>query len=82
MSYARVLCVGLVGTAEHVVEVEADLAPGLPGVVITGLPDTALHEARDASARPSHPSATLDRRAQVRLRARNYEGEVMPYSAP
>ncbi|MFG1828971.1 YifB family Mg chelatase-like AAA ATPase [Micromonospora chersina] len=47
MSYAKVLCVGLVGMSGHVVEVEADLAPGLPGVVISGLPDTALHEARD-----------------------------------
>ncbi|KAB1911907.1 YifB family Mg chelatase-like AAA ATPase [Micromonospora sp. AMSO31t] len=47
MSYAKVLCVGLVGMAGHVVEVEADLAPGLPGVAISGLPDTALHEARD-----------------------------------
>ncbi|WP_433296946.1 YifB family Mg chelatase-like AAA ATPase [Actinoplanes sp. CA-030573] len=47
MSYARVLCVGLVGVSGHLVEVEADLAPGLPAVVLTGLPDTALHEARD-----------------------------------
>jgi magnesium chelatase family protein len=47
MSYARVLCVGLVGMAGHVVEVEADLSPGLPGVVLTGLPDAALHGARD-----------------------------------
>lgn len=41
------LCVGLVGVAGHIVEVEADLAPGLPAVVLTGLPDAALHEARD-----------------------------------
>ncbi|SCE64946.1 magnesium chelatase family protein [Micromonospora haikouensis] len=41
------LCVGLVGVTGHVVEVEADLAPGLPAVAISGLPDTALHEARD-----------------------------------
>jgi magnesium chelatase family protein len=47
VSYARVLCVGLVGVAGHLVEVEADLSPGLPAVVLTGLPDTALHEARD-----------------------------------
>ncbi|MFI0791206.1 YifB family Mg chelatase-like AAA ATPase [Micromonospora rubida] len=47
MSYAKVLCVGLVGVAGHVVEVEADLAPGLPALFISGLPDTALHEARD-----------------------------------
>lgn len=47
MSYARVLCVGLVGVTGHLVEVEADLSPGLPAVVLTGLPDTALNEARD-----------------------------------
>ncbi|WP_433369028.1 YifB family Mg chelatase-like AAA ATPase [Actinoplanes sp. CA-142083] len=47
MSYARVLCVGLVGVSGHVVEVEADLNTGLPAVVLTGLPDTALNEARD-----------------------------------
>jgi magnesium chelatase family protein len=47
LSYARVLCVGLVGMAGHLVEVEADLSSGLPAVVLTGLPDTALHEARD-----------------------------------
>jgi magnesium chelatase family protein len=47
MSYARVFCVGLIGVAGHVVEVEADLSAGLPAVLLTGLPDTALHEARD-----------------------------------
>jgi magnesium chelatase family protein len=47
VSYAKVLCVGLVGVTGHVVEVEADLAPGLPAVVLSGLPDTALNEARD-----------------------------------
>src|SRR3954471_12538628 len=47
MSYARVLCVGLVGVEGHLVEVEADLSLGLPAVLLTGLPDAALHEARD-----------------------------------
>ncbi|SBT68201.1 Mg chelatase-related protein [Micromonospora sediminicola] len=47
MGYAKILSVGLAGVAGHVVAVEADLAPGLPAVVISGLPDTALHEARD-----------------------------------
>lgn len=47
MSYAKVLSVGLVGVRGHLVEVEADLANGLPLVVLSGLPDTALHEARD-----------------------------------
>lgn len=39
--------VALVGIEGHLVEVEADLASGLPGLAITGLPDTSLHEARD-----------------------------------
>ncbi|HEX5542164.1 MAG TPA: YifB family Mg chelatase-like AAA ATPase [Micromonospora sp.] len=47
MSYAKVLCVGLVGVTGHLVEVEADLSAGLPTVVLSGLPDTSLNEARD-----------------------------------
>ncbi len=47
MSYANVLAVGLVGLAGHVVEVEANLADGLPGLTLVGLPDAALSEARD-----------------------------------
>jgi magnesium chelatase family protein len=47
MSYAKVLCATLNGVGGQVVEVEADLALGLPGIVLTGLPDTALNEARD-----------------------------------
>lgn len=47
MSYAKVFAVGLVGLVGHLVEVEADLAAGLPGLNVVGLPDTALNEARD-----------------------------------
>jgi hypothetical protein len=47
MSYAKVLGMALVGLAGHLVEVEADLAAGLPGLTLTGLPDAALSEARD-----------------------------------
>jgi magnesium chelatase family protein len=47
MSYAKVLAVALVGLAGHVVEIEADLAAGLPGLTLTGLPDAALSQARD-----------------------------------
>ena len=46
MSYAKALAVGLVGLSGHVVEVEADLATGLPGLTLTGLPDAAVSEAR------------------------------------
>jgi magnesium chelatase family protein len=47
MPLARSWAVALVGVEGHLVEVEADLADGLPGVSLVGLPDTALHEARD-----------------------------------
>lgn len=39
--------VSLLALAGHVVEVEAHLAPSLPGFVLVGLPDAALAEARD-----------------------------------
>lgn len=41
------ISVGLVGLSGHLVEVEADLSNGLPAMVLSGLPDTALNEARD-----------------------------------
>ncbi len=47
MAYARVLSVGLVGLQGHLVEVEADLASGIPSFVLTGLPDIAVFQARD-----------------------------------
>jgi magnesium chelatase family protein len=47
MALARAYAVGLVGVDGHVVEVEADLAQGLPGLTVIGLPDAALAEARD-----------------------------------
>jgi magnesium chelatase family protein len=39
--------VALVGVVGHVVQVEADIANGLPAMILIGLPDTALREARD-----------------------------------
>ena len=47
MPLAKAYAVGLVGLDGHLVEVEADLAPGLPGLTVIGLPDAALAEARD-----------------------------------
>jgi len=47
MALARAYAVGLVGLDGHLVEVEADLAQGLPGLTVIGLPDAALAEARD-----------------------------------
>jgi magnesium chelatase family protein len=47
MSLARTHSVALVGVQGHAVEVEADIANGLVGMTLVGLPDTALREARD-----------------------------------
>jgi magnesium chelatase family protein len=44
---ARTSSVALVGVTGHVVEVEVDIANGLVGMILVGLPDTALREARD-----------------------------------
>jgi len=44
---ARTHSVALVGVIGHVVEIEADIANGLVGMILVGLPDTALREARD-----------------------------------
>jgi magnesium chelatase family protein len=47
MPLARTHSVALVGVTGHVVEVEVDIANGLVGTILVGLPDTALREARD-----------------------------------
>ncbi len=47
MPLARTHSVALIGVTGHVVEVEADIANGLVGMILVGLPDTALREARD-----------------------------------
>src|SRR3954447_21555011 len=47
MGLGKALAVGLVGLAGHIVEVQADVAPGLPAFTLVGLPDTALAEARE-----------------------------------
>jgi magnesium chelatase family protein len=47
MALARTHSVALVGVAGHLIEVEADIAQGLPMTILVGLPDTALREARD-----------------------------------
>ena len=47
MTLARTLSVAVVGVDGQLVEVQADLADGLPGITMIGLPDAALQEARD-----------------------------------
>ncbi len=61
--------VALVGLDGHVVDVEADVANGLPAFTITGLPDTSLGEARDRVRAACHNSgvALPSRRITVNL---------------
>jgi magnesium chelatase family protein len=47
MTLARTVSVAVLGVEGQLVEIQADLADGLPGVTMIGLPDAALHEARD-----------------------------------
>jgi len=47
VALARTFSVALVGVRGHLIEVEADIASGLPATILVGLPDTALREARD-----------------------------------
>jgi magnesium chelatase family protein len=47
VAVARAHAIALVGVEGHPVEVEADIANGLVGLLLVGLPDTALREARD-----------------------------------
>ena len=47
MALARTHSVTLVGVQGHAVEIEADIENGLVALLLVGLPDTALREARD-----------------------------------
>ncbi len=47
MTLARTLSVGVIGVAGRLIEVEADLSAGLPGLTFTGLADAAVLESRD-----------------------------------
>ncbi|MDT7753519.1 MAG: magnesium chelatase family protein, partial [Pseudonocardiales bacterium] len=47
MRLARAWSVALYGVDGQLVEIEADIGIGLPGVHLVGLPDAALHESKD-----------------------------------
>lgn len=47
MGLGRAMAVALVGLEGHLVQVEVDVAAGLPAFTLVGLPDTSLSEARD-----------------------------------
>src|SRR5258707_1635537 len=47
MSLARANAIALVGVKGHAVEIEVDIENGMVALLLIGLPDTALREARD-----------------------------------
>jgi magnesium chelatase family protein len=47
MALGRAFSVAVRGLDGEIVEIEADITSGLPGVHLVGLPDAALHESRD-----------------------------------
>jgi magnesium chelatase family protein len=47
VALGRALAVAIVGLHGHLVEVEADIATGLPAFGLVGLPDASLQESRD-----------------------------------
>src|SRR5690625_5478866 len=47
MGHARTLSITLMGLEGTVVEVEADVSPGLPAFSVVGLPDSSTLQARD-----------------------------------
>ncbi len=44
---AKVYSAALIGLSAEIVEIEADVLPGLPATVIVGLPDAAIQESRE-----------------------------------
>jgi magnesium chelatase family protein len=43
---SKLYSAALVGIDSQIIEVEADVAPGLPNLIVVGLPDTAVQEAK------------------------------------
>ena len=63
MTLARTWSVGLVGVHGAMVEVEVDMAMGVPGVVLVGLPDTVVRQSVDrVRAAISNAGATWPQR--------------------
>jgi magnesium chelatase family protein len=47
MALATAHAVALQGALGHLVDVQADISPGTPGITLVGRPDNSLHEAKD-----------------------------------
>ncbi len=64
---ARIFACAIQGLDGVIVEVEVDLANGLPGVIIVGLPDTAVQESRERVQSAIKNSGLIFPRKHVRV---------------
>ena len=59
MAFATAHTISLHGALGHLIDVQADVSPGMPATILVGRPDPALNEARDrvrmAIANSGHP---------------------------
>ena len=81
---AKVISCALVGLEGALVEVEVDIAPGLPNFFVVGLPDDAVREARErARAAVRNSGFTFPmRRVVVNLAPANLKKEGPAYDLP
>ena len=47
MSFATARTIALQGASGHLIDVQADVSPGVVGTTLVGRPDVSLNEARD-----------------------------------
>ena len=81
---AKVISCAIVGLEGAIVEVEADISPGLPSFTIVGLPDAAVQEARErvrAAIRNSGGTFPM-RRVVVNLAPANLKKAGPAYDLP
>ena len=81
---AKVKACAIVGLEGHIVEVEVDIGPGLPGFTVVGLPDTAVQEARERVRAAIRNSGTEfpTRRITVNLAPADLKKEGPAYDLP
>ena len=82
---AKVLSCATIGLEAELIEVEVDVAKGMPGVTIVGLPDAAVRESRDrvqAAIKNSELTFPGNKRLTVNLAPADIRKEGPAYDLP
>lgn len=82
---AKVYSCTTVGLEAEIIEVEVDVAPGMPGTTIVGLPDAAVRESRDrvqAAIKNSGLAYPVAKRVTVNLAPADIRKEGPVYDLP